>query len=163
MNSGTKRCTTLASLLGLLTLSFPALADPVYLECQTADAKGKKVKNLSFTLDEAAQTVTGALGVVDGSYAGPSPEAERNMSAVSAALGGETQKSDGANLRAIQTRRAAFTANHVEFSLLQPTGGDSTAVTIAISRIDLTIVEKYPLMKARTGTCKLAKPPKRAF
>ena len=150
-------------IVGLLGSSSAALADPVYLECMTADAKGKKTKTMAFSLDEGAQTVSGALGAMDGSFAGPSPDADRNLSAVSAALGGESPKPNGANLRAAQTRKASFTEDRVEFSLLQPSGGDAMSVSITISRIDLTIMEKYPLMKARTGTCKLVEPAKRAF
>jgi hypothetical protein len=153
----------LALIAGLATFSVVAQTAPVYLECQTADSRGKKVKVMTFTLDEEAQTVSGALGVMEGAFTGLSPEAERNLDATSSALGGEKARPTGSNLRTPQTRRAVFSVNHVEFSLLQPSGGEALAVAFSISRVDLSITEKYALMKVRTGTCKLVEPVKRAF
>ncbi len=160
LNRAILNCIIVAGLLGH---SLDAFAAPVYLECRTADVKGKKMKTMTLTLDEAAQTVSGALGVMDGAFAGPSPEAERNMSAVSGVLGSEQSQSSGVNLRTPQTRKAIFAPDHVEFSLFQTTGGEAMAVAIRISRIDLTIIEKYPLMKARNGMCKVLEVANRAF
>jgi hypothetical protein len=161
ISPGIRRHLVLAT--SFIALSVCANAAPVYLECQTADSKGKKVKMLTFTLNEEAQTVTGALGAMDGSYAGLSPEAERDLDATSGALGGEKAPPTGANLRTPQIRKAIFSVDRVEFSLLQPSGGEALAVSFSISRTDLSINEKYALMKVRTGTCKVVEPAKRAF